>query len=102
MGLSKNSKNQINKGGLLRLGGSIKRDKAQDLAGTVALKKRTRMDRTETRINKSRGGKRSARKKRSGKTKWNFPKRDLRKSKFNDRLIIFINIILADEHILSQ
>jgi len=102
MGLSKNSENQKNKGGLLRNGGLIKRDKAGDLTKIAALKKRTRMDRTETRINKSRGGKRRARKKRSGKTKWNFPKRDSRKSKFNDCLIIFINIILADEDTLSQ
>jgi hypothetical protein len=102
MGFSKNSENQTNKGGLLRQGNPIERIRAGDTAGPSASKQRTRKDRTETRINKRSGGKRRARKKRSGKTTGSLPKRKSRKSNLNICPIIPVNSSLIGNDASSQ
>jgi hypothetical protein len=88
MGFSKNSENQTGKGGLLRLRGWIGRDCTGARTGNPDLIKGMKMARTATRIKKSRGGKRRARKKRSGKTARMSGACDPRKLKFSGCSVI--------------
>jgi hypothetical protein len=96
------SENQRNKGGLLRQGGPAKHAKTLDEAGAAASNKRTKEERMKTRINKTRGGKRRARTKRSGKTAWRDQERDSENPNFSVCPSMFVETILRAERALRQ
>jgi hypothetical protein len=102
MGSSKNSENQANTGGLLRQGKPTECSRTGDTAGPETSNKGTRMETAETRINRSSGGKRRARKKKSGKTTQKFLNRLPRNSKPNICPLISYHIILMGKAVSSQ